>query len=102
MDDREKTEHQPRQGERVMSCGHRGIGLQFHWWAPCDLGTMELLAPDGSIVRVDWLCACERCFDAANGKPDKVPFSHMFAVTQAMLGDPRFTIRSEKDSEWRA
>lgn len=64
------TAEQPKHGDVVLHCGHIDAPRMHFGRAPGGLG---FLRPDGTDGFSEWVCVCQECFDAADGKIDGVP-----------------------------
>lgn len=63
-------EHQPKDGDIVLHCGHIGMGRTFHcWMAPGGLGFRR---PNGTEGRSKWITACQVCFQEAGGDAKRI------------------------------
>ena len=53
---------QPKDGDRVLHCGHTDAP-HWHWWnLPNGMGFRR---PDGTEGSADWIVSCESCAQAA-------------------------------------
>jgi hypothetical protein len=60
---------QPKDGDRVLHCGHRDAE-SWHWWFLPN--SMEFRRPDQTIGNADWIVGCEPCAQAAGFDSRKI------------------------------
>jgi hypothetical protein len=70
-DDRAWAEHQPRDGDILLACGHlRSRETTWHWFGVKP--PLSFVRPDGTSDKAKWIVACNACFDDAEGDVDRL------------------------------
>ena len=75
------TKQQPRDGDRVLHCGHvreRQHESSWHWFH-FESAPQKFQRPDGSIGSAEWFIVCEPCF-----------IEHGERAVEFMCGDMRW------------
>lgn len=63
------TEVQPKQGEKVVHCGHLRKGRHHFFQVQ---GKLEFIRPDGTKGTASWAVICDDCHKLHPGQPEKV------------------------------
>ena len=66
---------QPKDGDVILLCVHMDAkSSDSHWFKVPPDGLFEVIRPDGTKVKGDWLCVCPECFKEMmfQGKDPKI------------------------------